>query len=226
METKGEKDKNIIEKRTKWNQKRERRDFWERNRKKEKSNHLSKSFCAFSQHYPGKYFSMIQTNFLQIYLCLKKFSFPQNRKLYKYRRVHSKVALFSPCALEAIVQWITSLYIKKQSPSAQAHPWNWLRPFGWLATWVLNAAFPDVSPPFLLLMMVREGAYQVSSGVMAWTPVMKFISVLLAFYDFQWDCEYFFLIIQIFGEEGFELPGRDYTFPCIRKFIQWKGSNY
>ena len=52
----------------------EKRKKKQKQKKKEKSNHLSKCFSALSQHYPGKYFSMIQTNFLQIYLCLKKLS--------------------------------------------------------------------------------------------------------------------------------------------------------
>ena len=70
---------------------------------------------------------------------LKKFSFPQNRNLYKYMRVHSKVALFSPCALEAIAQWITSLYIKKQSLSAQrTHGIDYVPSGGWLrGFWML-----------------------------------------------------------------------------------------
>lgn len=155
-------------------------------------------------------------------------SFPQNRNLYKYMRVHSKVALFvSPlCFRSYSTMNHFPVYQKAVSVTTSTH--MELITSLWVAGYVgFECCSPRCQSLFLTLDDgIREGAYQVSSVIIAWTPVMNFISVLLAFYDFKWDCEYFFLIIQIFGEEGFELPGRDYTFPCIRKFIQWKGSNY
>ena len=67
----------------------------------------------------------------------------------------------------------------------------------WMAGYVgFECCSPRCKSLFLTLDDgMREGADQVSSGIIAWTPVMNFISVLLASYDFQWDCEYFFLII-------------------------------
>lgn len=120
--------------------------------------------------------------------------FPQNKKL-SYMSVHSKVALFffPPCALEAIMNHFP---VCQKAVSVTTSKHMELIMSLWMAGCVgFECCSPWCQSLFLTLDDgIREGAYQVSSGIIAWTPAMNFIAVLLAFYDFQWDCEYFFLI--------------------------------
>ena len=98
--------------------------------------------------------------FFQIYLLLQRLSiFSSKWENYIYMNVRSKVAWITfdfPLCLEATVQWITFLYIKRHPLSPRAHMLNWLCSFGWLSPWVLKAATPSGSPSFLLLMRVYE----------------------------------------------------------------------